>query len=277
MIQEIIKKTCVTLCLMGLSSAHANFQGCQLPEPTPQRICQIIKAKELVISQKRETLSNLREIQALILKGKSIQEKLTEGRMSDLSDDERLTHELALAIESDESVVEAATRLDDRLIDPQNSFELIQIEEQIQDEIAEINENDNIQLRKGIASIGGLIISGVAIAIMNRSTKGQAFKRRLMGQIFPKEGKLFRWTANAALIVSLAMGFFAAYRMFENDKEKTTLKKMSQILSTIKDQADNIATREEELDEMESCFWLQVDQLVGKGLATESPTGLQCL
>lgn len=277
MFKELLSKTLITFSICGLLPVHANFQGCQLPDPLPAQICQIIKTKEVVIREKKQTLRNLREIQDLILKGKSIQDKIEAERLGDLTDDERLTHELALAIESDETVVEAAGRLEDRIINPQDSFELIKIDEQINDEINEINENDNGQLKKGIASIGGLIISSVAIAVMNRSTKGQTFKRRLMAQVFPSENKLFKWTANAALIVSLAMGFFAAYKMFENHKEKTTLMKMSEILSTIKDQADNIATREEELDEMESCYWLQVDQLVQNNLATESPTGLQCL
>lgn len=277
MLKDMFTKTIVTISICGLIPVHANFQGCQLPEPLPKKICQIIKTKEVVISEKKQTLANLREIQSLILKGKSIQDKIESGRLGDLTEDERLTNELALAIENDETVVDAATRLEERIINPQDSFELIKVEEQINDEINEISENDNGQLKKGIASIGGLIISSVAIVIMNRSTKGQAFKRRLMAQLFPSENKIFKWTANAALIVSLAMGFFAAYRMFENHKEKTTLKKMSEILSTIKDQADNIATREEELDEMESCYWLQVDQLLEANMAAESPSGLECL
>jgi hypothetical protein len=275
--RDTIKKTLIMTSIFGLINVHASFEGCRLPDPLPEQVCQLIKSKETIIFNKKKNLQSLREIQGLILQGKRIQTKLENGQTGELSEDELLINELALIIENDEQAVEPANRLNGRLMDPENSFELIKVEEQINDEIGHINDSDNTQLRRGIGSIGGLIISSITISVMNKSTKGQAFKRRLMAQLFPSEKKIMRWTLNAALIVSLALGFFAAFKMFENYKEKVTLKKMIEILSTIKDQADNMATLKEELDELESCYWLQVDQLLDSDLAKESPTGLQCL
>ncbi|GEM_PF-2237001 len=275
--KDTIKKTLIMTSIFGLINVHANFEGCRLPDPLPEQVCQLIKSKETIIFNKKKNLQSLREIQGLILQGKRIQTKLENGQTGELSEDDLLINELALIIENDEQAVEPANRLNGRLMDPENSFELIKVEEQINDEIGSINDSDNTQLRRGIGSIGGLIISSITISVMNKSTKGQAFKRRLMAQLFPSEKKIMRWTLNAALIVSLALGFFAAFKMFENYKEKVTLKKMIEILSTIKDQADNMATLKEELDELESCYWLQVDQLLDSNLAAESPTGLQCL
>lgn len=266
-----IKKTIIMTSIFGLINAHANVQG-ELGQA-----CQVLKIKETIIQTKKKDLQSLREIQALLLQGKKIQERIMNGDTSSLTDDELLTNELAIVIENDEQSIEAAHRLNERLLNPEESFELIKVEEQINDEIAELNENDNTQLKKGVGSIGGLIIASFAITMMNRSTKGQAFKRRLMAQLFPSENKIFKWTANAALIVSLAVGTFAAIKMFENYSEKITLKRMTDILSTIKDQADNIATLKEVLDELESSYWLQVDELLDRGLAKESPTGLECL
>lgn len=277
-LKKIVTTTSVCgLLQLSLAPAYANYEGCRLPEPLPTKVCTLIKAKENIIKSKQQTLINLREIQSIILQGKNIQEKLRDERFSELTEDEKLINELALIIENDEQVVEAAQRLDERLISEEDSAELLIIGDQINNEIEEVEQSDNTQLKTGIASIGGLIISGIAIGVMSRSTKGQTLKRRLAAQLIPDEKKLFKWTANALLLVSLAMGFFAAFRMFENHKEKVTLKKMAQLLSLIKSQADNIATIEEELEEIESCYWLQVDQLIEKGLAEESPTGLQCL
>lgn len=277
-----LKKTVSATCISGLlqlsmGQVYANFEGCRLPEPLPTQICVLIKGKENVIRDKKVTLDHLREIQQIILQGKNIQQKLADERFSELTDDEKLINELALVIENDDQVVEAAQRLDDPLITQEDSAELLVIQDQIDNEIEDVEQSDNTQLKTGIASIGGLIISSIAIGVMSRSTKGQTLKRRLAAQLLPDEKKIFKWTINAMLLVSLAMGFFAAFRMFENNKEKVTLKIMAQILSLIKSQADNIATMEEELDELESCYWLQVDQLVEKGLASESPSGLQCL
>lgn len=267
------------LSLVSIPSAYGAYSGCELPEPTPPAICKMIKAKEGIIQQKKQTLEDLRMLQEHLLQGKIIQEKIQKGE--ELSEDEQLANDLALLIEGDTEQQATAERVRNRVLNPEDEFELMNVESEIKDEIEGLSNDNSGQMTKGAASLGGIILFSLIIKKMMKSTRGQSMKRRIIAQLWSSEDKLLKNGAktgvNVGLIFSLAMGVFAGIKIFENYKEQATLNDMIKILNQVKDQASNILTIREELDELEACYWLQVDQLIEKGLAKESDSGLMCL
>lgn len=264
-----------SLMMISTPSTFANYSGCELPEPTPPAVCKMIKAKEGVISAKKETLDNLRELQEHLLSGKVIQQKIQNGE--ELSEDEQLAHDLALVVEGNEDQVEAAQRVSNRILSAEDEFEVMNVESQVREEIEAISQNNNTQITKGAASLGGIVLFSLIIKKMMKSTRGQSLKRRLIAQIWSQDKKIIKTGINIGLVFSIAMGVFAGIKLFENYKEQATLNDMIKLLNQVKDQASNILTIKEELDEMEACYWLQVDQLLEKNLAKESESGLMCL
>lgn len=264
-----------SLMMISTPSTFANYSGCELPEPTPPAVCKMIKAKEGVISAKKETLDNLRELQEHLLSGKVIQQKIQNGE--ELSEDEQLAHDLALVVEGNEDQVEAAQRVSNRILSAEDEFEVMNVESQVREEIEAISQNNNTQITKGAASLGGIVLFSLIIKKMMKSTRGQSLKRRLIAQIWSQDKKIIKTGINIGLVFSIAMGVFAGIKLFENYKEQATLNDMIKLLNQVKDQASNILTIKEELDEMEACYWLQMDQLLEKNLAKESESGLMCL
>lgn len=280
MAMKALKKLTATfsissLMMISTPSTFANYSGCELPEPTPPAVCKMIKAKEGVISAKKETLDNLRELQEHLLSGKVIQQKIQNGE--ELSEDEQLAHDLALVVEGNEDQVEAAQRVSNRILSAEDEFEVMNVESQVREEIEAISQNNNTQITKGAASLGGIVLFSLIIKKMMKSTRGQSLKRRLIAQIWSQDKKIIKTGINIGLVFSIAMGVFAGIKLFENYKEQATLNDMIKLLNQVKDQASNILTIKEELDEMEACYWLQMDQLLEKNLAKESESGLMCL
>ncbi len=264
-----------SLMMISTPSAFANYSGCELPEPTPPAVCKMIKAKEGVIKGKKETLDNLRELQEHLLSGKVIQQKMQNGE--ELSEDEQLAHDLALVVEGSEDQVEAAQRVSNRILSAEDEFEVMNVESQVRDEIEAISQNNNTQITTGVASLCGIVLFSLIIKKMMKSTRGQSLKRRLIAQIWSQDKKIIKTGINIGLVFSIAMGVFAGIKLFENYREQATLNDMIKLLNQVRDQASNILTIKEELDEMEACYWLQVDQLIEKNLAKESESGLMCL
>lgn len=267
--------TISALSLVSIPSAYGEYAGCELPEPTPPAICKMIKAKEGIIADKKQALEDLRALQEHLLEGKVIQEKILSGE--ELSEDEQLANDLALLVEGDAQQKETAERVKNRVLNPENEFELMNVESDVKEEIDRISVDNNTQMTKGAASLGGIVLFSLIIKRMAKSTRGQGLKRRIIAQIWSSEGKIIKTGVNIGLVFSIAMGVFAGIKFFENYQEQATLNDMIKVLNKVKDQASNILTIREELDELEACYWLQVDQLIEKGLAKESETGLMCL
>lgn len=229
--------TTLTFCFLSTSALQA-YEGCELPEPVTSVTCQIVKAKETQIEAKSIELSTLIDLQDRFEESKTLR---------------------------------------DRILDNQNTLEHMNVDEKLRNEIALIIEDDGTQQTVRAGSVAALIVAGFIVQRMSRSTKGQALKRRLMAQFWPKEGKITRTSVNAGLFVSLAMLYFTTKKLYDNESAKADLQKMIDDLKDLKSQADKIATMREELEEMEACYWLQLDQLVEKGLANPQSEKLQCL
>jgi len=229
--------TALTLCLIAPSALQA-YEGCELPEPVTSVTCQIVKAKETQIEAKSIELESLIDLQDRFQESKTLR---------------------------------------DRILDNQNTLEHMNVDEKLRNEIALIIEDDGTQQTVRAASVGGLIVAGIIVQRMSRSTKGQALKRRLIAQFWPKEGKITRTSVNAGIVVSLAMLYFTTKKLYDNKTAKADLQLMIDDLKDLKSQADRIATMREELEEMEACYWLQLDQLVDRGLANPQSEKLQCI
>ncbi len=269
-----MRKLIATLCLISLSQTYAN-STCMIAEKDFSKACKVLKVKESIIKRKALALDSLRELQNRLLEGQRLKEKL-ENNAADLTEDEILINQLATLAEGNELEKLASERLEKRIIDTENDLELLNVEEQINEEIGEIGINNTQQYYKGVASLGGLVLFSFVINRMARSTRGQALKRRLMAQIFPSENRIVKTGVNIGLVISIASGFFALYKLYENKEEQKKLDEMIKLINQIKDQTDTILTIREELDEMDVCFWLQFDQLKAQGVASMEKNELVC-
>lgn len=269
-----MRKVIAAICLISLSQTYAS-STCMVAEKDFSQACKVLKVKEGIIQRKSLALDSLRELQNKLLEGQRLKERLEENA-SDLTEDEILINRLATLAEGNELEKLASEKLEKRIIDTENDLELLNVEEQINDEIGEIGINNTQQYYKGAASVGGLVLFSFVIKRMTRSTRGQAFKRRLMAQLFPSENRIVKTGVNIGLVISIASGFFALYKLYENKQEQRTLDEMIALINQIKDQTDSIITLKEELDEMDVCYWLQFDQLKARGVAKLENRELVC-
>ena len=170
-----------------------------------------------------------------------------------------------------------ATRLRDQLIERDNPLEIENAEEDLINEMALIAESNGGEIKKGVASVGGILLFGYIIKRMNKSTKGQNLKARLIGHLFTKDKAFIRLTVNGAFLFSLASSFYVGYRLYDNHKRKLSLKEVIEKLNQLKDQTNQLITLREEVEELQICYEFNLEELIELGLAKLEDDKLECL
>ncbi len=203
-----------------------------------KNICRMVKLKKKVINQKREEFKKLEELQARLMEAKAIRE---------------------------------------RLINKNSTREIENLEEDTINELALIAEGNERNAYEGVASLGGILLFSYLIHDLKR--KG---RKSLVGRLSVKMGTSHLAEFSRLILLRGGLGisifttFYVGHKFFRNYQKKIELKEVIEKLNQIQDQTENIITIQDELEEMDICFEIQLEELIERNLAKTKEEEIIC-